>query len=112
MRRKLPSSPDGSVGGAGLFSAESGPKVGSICGGGGVIVSPMEQQEIQAAEHSLLRDRRVAAGLTQRQLAIAARCSLPSVANLEAGVLPRRSNVVPRILAALEVAEREHARGG
>jgi len=47
--------------------------------------------------------------MTQRELAIAADCSLPSVGNLEAGVLPRRSEVVPRILAALDAAERETA---
>jgi transcriptional regulator with XRE-family HTH domain len=56
-----------------------------------------------------VRERRIAAGMTQRQLAIAAGCSLPSVSNLEAGVLPRRSEVVPRILAALDAAEREAA---
>jgi predicted transcriptional regulator len=53
-----------------------------------------------------MRDRRIAAGLTQRQLARAADCSLPSVANLEAGLLPQRSVVVPRILRALDAAER------
>jgi predicted transcriptional regulator len=65
------------------------------------------QAQIQPA--SSVRERRIATGMTQRQLAIAADCSLPSVANLEAGVLPRRSEVVPRILAALDAAERETA---
>ena len=64
------------------------------------------QVQIQPAPDLSVRERRVVLGLTQRQLAIAARCSLPSVANLEAGVLPRRSEVVPRILAALDAAER------
>jgi transcriptional regulator with XRE-family HTH domain len=65
--------------------------------------------QIQTPSDRMLRERRLAAGLTQRQLAIAAGCSLPSVANIEAGVMPRRSEVVPRLLAALDAAEREAA---
>jgi predicted transcriptional regulator len=66
----------------------------------------MEQQIQAALADEPVRGRRIAAGLTQRQLARAADCSLPSVANLEAGLLPQRSVVVPRILCALDAAER------
>ncbi|MGA2320191.1 MAG: helix-turn-helix transcriptional regulator [Solirubrobacteraceae bacterium] len=67
----------------------------------------MQAQQAHKQTASSVRERRIAAGMTQRELAIAADCSLPSVANLEAGVLPRRSEVVPRILDALAAAERE-----
>jgi predicted transcriptional regulator len=53
-----------------------------------------------------VRERRLAAGMTQRSLAVAAEVSLQTVANLEAGLIPRRSEAVPRILAALDEAER------
>jgi predicted transcriptional regulator len=69
----------------------------------------MQAQQAHIPTASSVRERRIAAGMTQRELAIAADCSLPSVGNLEAGVLPRRSEVVPRILAALDAAERETA---
>lgn len=48
-----------------------------------------------------VRSRRRAAGITQRELAVEASCSIGSVANLEAGVVPRRSEVLDRILEAL-----------
>jgi hypothetical protein len=56
-----------------------------------------------------VRDRRVALGLGQRELAILASCALSTVANIEAGLIPRRSEVLPRILDSLERAEREAA---
>jgi predicted transcriptional regulator len=56
-----------------------------------------------------LRERRVAAGLSQQRLARLARCSIASVAVLEAGYRPARSAVLRRILAALERAERSAA---
>jgi predicted transcriptional regulator len=54
-----------------------------------------------------IRARREAAGLTQRQLASAARCSLTFIANIEAGCGPRKSRVMPRIFDAIDVAETE-----
>jgi len=51
-----------------------------------------------------LVQRRRQAGMTQIQLAIAARCSRSTIAILEAGYEPRHSDVLPRLLAALDVA--------
>jgi predicted transcriptional regulator len=54
-----------------------------------------------------LRERRAAAGFTQQTLAAEARCSIASVAMFDGGYRPTaRSAVYPRILAALERAER------
>ncbi len=47
-------------------------------------------------------DRRRALGLTQGQLAMRADCSRASVALIESGYRPRRSEVLPRILAVLD----------
>jgi transcriptional regulator with XRE-family HTH domain len=44
------------------------------------------------------------AGLTQAQVARAANCSLAFIGQLEAGVLPRRSEVLPRVIAVLNDA--------
>jgi transcriptional regulator with XRE-family HTH domain len=51
-----------------------------------------------------LRERRLAAGLTQQQLANLADCSLTHLQLLERGYRPTRSEVRTRVLAAL----REH----
>jgi len=51
------------------------------------------------------RARRKSVGLTQAQLAKAADCSPASIANIEAGYVPRASRVVPRVLAALDLLE-------
>jgi transcriptional regulator with XRE-family HTH domain len=56
-------------------------------------------------ESETLRARRLAVGLTQRQLAIAAGCSLTWVSNIEAGCIPHRSDALERIRAALDQAE-------
>jgi predicted transcriptional regulator len=49
--------------------------------------------------------RRRAIGLTQRQLAVAAECSLSALANIEAGCVPRSSAVFARIIAVLDQRE-------
>lgn len=51
-----------------------------------------------------LRERRLAAGLTQQQLANLSECSLTHLQLLERGYRPTRSEVCTRVLAAL----REH----
>jgi transcriptional regulator with XRE-family HTH domain len=53
-----------------------------------------------------IRARRVAAGLTQRQLAQLARCSLSTITNIEAGCVPKRSELLPRLVAALDGLDR------
>lgn len=55
-----------------------------------------------------IRAARERVGLTQRQLAEASRCSLAYLANIEHGLMPRTSAVLPRIHAAL-VAQDEDA---
>jgi len=57
-----------------------------------------------AAESQALRARRVAAGLTQRQLAAAAEVSLTWLANIEAGCVPTQSEALGRIRTALDEA--------
>lgn len=57
--------------------------------------------------HSSLREQRLAVGLTQRELAAAAGCSLTFIANVEHGCVPRSSDVLPRIEAAIERAQVE-----
>ncbi len=53
-----------------------------------------------------LRERRLAAGLTQRQLAVLADISLTTMSNIEAGLIPRnKSHALLRILAVLDGAE-------
>ncbi len=58
-----------------------------------------------AAEAQALHARRLAAGLTQRQVAAAAEVSLTWLANIEAGCVPARSEAIGRIRRALEAAE-------
>jgi len=58
-----------------------------------------------AAESQALRARRIALGLTQRQLAASAAVSLTWLANIEAGCVPNQSEAVERIRAALDAAE-------
>lgn len=50
-----------------------------------------------------LRGFRRAAGLTQRELAQAAGCSLSWIANAEGGYIPRTSDTLKRVLEALKV---------
>jgi predicted transcriptional regulator len=59
-----------------------------------------------------LRARRERAGLTQRELAGLAGCSLASVANMEHGYIPRASVVLSRVLRVLETYERPAATPG
>jgi transcriptional regulator with XRE-family HTH domain len=54
-----------------------------------------------------LRERRLAAGLTQQELAQRARCSISSVHLYEKGMRPSYSDVLPRIEKALESAPKE-----
>jgi transcriptional regulator with XRE-family HTH domain len=48
-----------------------------------------------------LRQLRAAAGLSQQQVAELAKCSVTSVAQLERGLRPKRSEVAGRIVAVL-----------
>lgn len=66
-----------------------------------IIIAPTPDEADQ------LRSRRLAAGLTQRQLAAAAEVALTTLANLEAGCLPKRSAALPRLRAALDTAEQD-----
>lgn len=48
--------------------------------------------------------------MTRARLAVAANCSITYLQNIEAGVLPsRRSQVMPRLIAALDRLERDEA---
>jgi len=53
------------------------------------------------AAPATIGDLRRRAGLTQAQLAQRAACSITFIGQLEAGVFPRRSEVVPRVIAVL-----------
>jgi transcriptional regulator with XRE-family HTH domain len=54
-----------------------------------------------------LKNRRIAARLTQQQLAQRARCSIAFVQMLEGGFRPTQSEVLPRIVAVLDEASHE-----
>lgn len=54
-----------------------------------------------------IRARRESLGLTRPELAVAARCSLTWLANIEAGCLRRHSEVLGRINVALDAAEHQ-----
>ncbi len=58
----------------------------------------------------LLAEARHAAGLSQQALASRACCSVGYVAVLEKGYAPARSNVLPRLLAALAGDDGEQRR--
>jgi transcriptional regulator with XRE-family HTH domain len=49
-----------------------------------------------------LRDRRLAIGLTQQELAQRVNCSIATVRLLESGYMPKHSEVLPRLLLVLE----------
>lgn len=55
--------------------------------------TPAQPDEIRAA--------RLDRGMSQAALAGLAKCSVAFVGNLEAGYIPKRSDVLPRILAVL-----------
>lgn len=66
-----------------------------------------------------LRERRVAAGLSQQRMAELAGCSVAIVGLLEGGYRPERSAVLPRIVRVLDEREsgyqpdsRNNTRGG
>lgn len=52
-----------------------------------------------------LRQRRLRLGLSRARLAGLARCSVTSIDNLEAGYIPTRSRVLPRVLDVLDRLE-------
>lgn len=54
-----------------------------------------------AVDPSELRRLRETAGLTQRELARQADCSLSWIANAEGGYVPRKSETLERVLRAL-----------
>lgn len=54
-------------------------------------------------------ERRRAIGLTQAQLAQAAGCSVQFIEKLEAGAIPKRSRVLPAVLAILDALNSEAA---
>lgn len=54
-----------------------------------------------------IRALRRAAGLTQQETAARAGCSVAAIALFESGYRPTRSDVLPRVLAALDQAERQ-----
>lgn len=59
----------------------------------------------QGGQRPEIRERRKRASLTQRQLAQLADCSLATVANFEAGLIPKSSQALGRIIAALDLIE-------
>lgn len=61
---------------------------------------------------AVIRDRRRELHKTQIEVASRARCSLPHLQNLERGYLPARSDVLLRIIAALDEIERERTEAG
>ncbi|MGO8906627.1 MAG: helix-turn-helix domain-containing protein [Solirubrobacteraceae bacterium] len=57
-----------------------------------------------------IRERRMAAGLSRQKLAQYADCSISYVQMIEAGLRPSRSDVLPRLEAALSEIEHEPER--
>lgn len=55
-----------------------------------------------------LRERRLAAGLSQAKLAQHADCSASYVQMIERGLTPARGHVLPRLEAVLDELEQEH----
>ncbi len=52
-----------------------------------------------------IRQRRESVGVSRLELAIRSKCSVTSLAQIEAGLLPHRGEVLPRVVAALERLE-------
>jgi transcriptional regulator with XRE-family HTH domain len=63
-----------------------------------VLMAPINESPAGAE----LRSLRAAAGLSQQQVAEQAKCSVTSVAQLERGLRPNRSEVTRRIVAVLD----------
>jgi len=57
-----------------------------------------------------LRARRARCGASRTALAQAAGVSLPTIVNLEGGLIPRRGTSLQRVEAALDELERERVR--
>ncbi len=71
---------------------------------------PNKTTAVLAADSEDLRERRQALGLTRIDLALTADVSITHIATLEAGLVPRRSQALGRVVAALDAAEREQDR--
>jgi predicted transcriptional regulator len=56
-----------------------------------------------------IRERRESLGISRMALAARAGCSVPYLQTIEAGVIPRLSNVMPRLEAALAGLEAERS---
>jgi len=54
-----------------------------------------------------IKDQRLAAGLTQQQLAAETPCSVAFVQMVEGGYRPGRSDVLPRLVAVLEAHQND-----
>jgi transcriptional regulator with XRE-family HTH domain len=65
-------------------------------GGGGPL------RDVAGPLHEVLRDARQEAGVSQEQLARKADCSTIYASMLERGYTPNQSDVLPRVIAALE----------
>jgi transcriptional regulator with XRE-family HTH domain len=63
------------------------------------------------SDSGALRQLRRTAGLTQQQVAFKADCSLSYIRLLEQGFLPEHSDVLPRVLRALELPHDEERPG-
>jgi transcriptional regulator with XRE-family HTH domain len=57
---------------------------------------------VDTARAGRIRERRLAAGLSQDRLARLARCSVSMVLSIERGYVPQRSAVLPRVERALD----------
>jgi hypothetical protein len=66
---------------------------------------PQDAPPATAAAAADLRARREAAELTRQDLAQAADCSISYLADLERGLIPKRSKTLRRVLAALDDVE-------
>jgi transcriptional regulator with XRE-family HTH domain len=53
-----------------------------------------------------IRERRMAAGLSRQALAERCRCSISYIAQIESGLRPSTSDVLPRVEATLDGLER------
>jgi predicted transcriptional regulator len=72
-------------------------------------VSAITTNTVMRARTDTVRERRDRLGLTRAELAVRADCSMSYLQVVEAGALPRLSNVMPRIEKAL--TELEAAQG-
>lgn len=66
-----------------------------------IILSPACSVEVGKG----IRERRLKLRMTRAELAIRAQCSMTFLENVESGLVPQRSEVLPRLLGAVEQAE-------